>query len=428
MEAKTVENSMDRPCEKPVGAQEVIRKGISLACHLRFNRMELAGALGDLGTILPLGIGMIVINGIDPLALFACVGIYYLFSGVYFGVTMPVEPMKVIGAYAIATGIAAPQIFAASLINGLFLLVVGVTGAITLIGKYTPKPVIRGVQLSTGVLLVSQGVKMMLGSSQFQVIRRAAEPYLSFQHLGVLPIGILIGVVLGFLTLLLLDNRRLPAALVVVFIGLFLGLIMGTHEGLDKLELGINIPRLLPSGIPPWADFATALFVLAIPQLPMTIGNSVIATADLAKDYFGESSKKVTYPAICLSLATANIMSFLFGGMPMCHGAGGLASRFRFGARTAGSNVISGILFLLLAVLLGTHALAVVYLIPMSALGVLLIFAGSQLSLTILDLKGRKDLFVPLMMVGITLASNLAVGFMVGIALAYALKSEKLAI
>jgi SulP family sulfate permease len=399
-----------------------------MAARYQFNRMELAGALGDLGTILPLGIGMIVINGLDPLALFACVGIYYLFSGMFFGVTMPVEPMKVIGAYAIATGIAAPQIFAASLINGLFLLLVGVTGAITLIGKYTPKPVIRGVQLSTGVLLVSQGVKMMLGSSQFQVIRRAAEPYLSLQHLGPLPIGILIGVVLGFLTLLLLDNRKLPAALVVVFIGLILGLILGTHEGLDKLVLGINIPRLLPSGIPPWADFATALFVLAIPQLPMTIGNSVIATGDLAKEYFGESSKKVTYPALCMSLATANIMSFFFGGMPMCHGAGGLASRFRFGARTAGSNIISGILFLLLALLLGSHALSVVYLIPMSALGVLLVFAGSQLALTILDLKGRKDLFVPLMMVGITLASNLAVGFIAGIALAYALKSEKLTI
>lgn len=399
-----------------------------MAARYQFNRMELAGALGDLGTILPLGIGMIVINGLDPLALFACVGIYYLFSGFYFGVTMPVEPMKVIGAYAIATGIAAPQIFAATLINGLFLLVVGVTGAMTLIGKYTPKPVIRGVQLSTGVLLVSQGVKMMLGSSQFQVIRRAAEPYLSLQHLGPLPIGILIGVVLGFLTLLLLDNRRLPAALVVVVIGVFLGLILGTHEGLDKLVLGVNIPRLLPTGIPPWADFATSLFVLALPQLPMTIGNSVIATGDLAKEYFGESSKKVTYPAICMSLATANIMSFFFGGMPMCHGAGGLASRFRFGARTAGSNIISGFLFLLLALLLGSHALSVVYLIPMSALGVLLVFAGSQLALTILDLKGRKDLFVPLMMVGITLASNLAVGFIAGIALAYALKSEKLTI
>jgi len=399
-----------------------------MTARYQFNRMELAGALGDLGTILPLGIGMIVINGLDPLALFACVGIYYLFSGVYFGMTMPVEPMKVIGAYAIATGIAAPQIFAASLINGLFLLVVGVTGAMTLIGKYTPKPVIRGVQLSTGVLLVSQGVKMMLGSSQFQVIHRAAEPYLSLQHLGPLPIGILIGVVLGFLTLLLLDNRRLPAALVVVFIGLLVGLILGTHEGLDELELGINIPRLLPSGIPPWADFATSLFVLAIPQLPMTIGNSVIATGDLAKEYFRESSKKVTYPAICMSLAAANIMSFFFGGMPMCHGAGGFASRFRFGARTAGSNIISGLLFLLLALLLGSHALSVVYLIPVSALGVLLVFAGSQLALTILDLKERKDIFVPLMMVGITLASNLAVGFIVGIALAYALKSEKLTI
>lgn len=399
-----------------------------MGVQIRFSRLEVAGALGDLGTILPLGIGMIVINGLDPLALFACVGIFYLFSGLYFGVTMPVEPMKVISAYAIATGIAAPQIFAASLINGLFLLVVGLTGAMTVIGKYTPKPVTRGVQLSTGVLLISQGVKMMLGSSQFQVIRSAAEPYLSVQTLGPLPIGILIGVVLGFLTLLLLDNRKLPAALVVVCVGLSIGLVLGTHEGLDKLKLGINIPHFLPSGIPPWADFAAALFILAIPQLPMTIANSVIAVGDLSKEYFGASSRKTTYPAICVSLGAANVMSFFFGGMPMCHGAGGLASRFRFGARTAGSNIISGLLFLLLALFLGSHALSVVYLIPMSALGVLLVFAGSQLALTILDLSGRKEHFVALTMVGITFASNLAVGFIVGIVVAYALKSDRLAV
>jgi SulP family sulfate permease len=82
----------------------------------------------------------------------------------------------------------------------------------------------------------------------------------------------------------------------------------------------------------------------------------------------------------------------------------------------------------MLAVFLGIHALAVVYLIPMSILGVLLIFAGSQLALTIIDMKERKDLFVALIMLGITLASNLAIGFVVGLAIAYALKSEKLAI
>ena len=112
----------------------------------------------------------------------------------------------------------------------------------------------------------------------------------------------------------------------------------------------------------------------------------------------------------------------------MCHGAGGLASRYRFGARTAGSNILSGLIFLGLALILGREALSIFYLLPMSALGVLLIFAGSQLTLTLLDMKTRKELFIPMMIIGITLASNLAVGFVTGIALAYALKSERLTV
>jgi SulP family sulfate permease len=112
--------------------------------------------------------------------------------------------------------------------------------------------------------------------------------------------------------------------------------------------------------------------------------------------------------------------------MPLCHGAGGLAAHYRFGARTAGSNLMIGSIFILLAVLLGIHSLSVIYLIPMSILGVLLVFAGSQLALTIIDMKLRKELFVVLVMLGITIASNLAVSFITGIAIAYALKSDKL--
>jgi SulP family sulfate permease len=122
----------------------------------------------------------------------------------------------------------------------------------------------------------------------------------------------------------------------------------------------------------------------------------------------------------------ANFLSFAVGGMPLCHGAGGLAAHYRFGARTAGSNLMIGMLFLAFALFLGVHALSVVYLLPMAILGVLLIFAGAQLGLTVIDITARKDLFVSLLMLGITLASNLAIGFLVGIAVAYALKSERL--
>jgi SulP family sulfate permease len=359
---------------------------------------------------------------------FFSVGLFYIFSGLYYGVTVPVQPMKVIGAYAIATAMSASQIVASGVVMGVFLLVVGATGTMRIIGKWIPTPVVRGVQISTGTLLMAQGVRFMVGSSKFQILRQAAEPYLSLQSLGPIPIGIVIGIIGGVLTLLLLDNKKFPAGLLVVLLGLGVGWVAGTHQGFDKLRLGISMPSILPFGMPAAADFTVALLVLVLPQIPMTLGNAVIANADLSRQYFGEGSKRVTYGALCISMSLANFLSFVVGGMPLCHGAGGLAAHYRFGARTAGSNLMIGVIFVLLAVFLGVHTLAVVHLIPISILGVLLLFAGSQLAMTITDMKERKDLFVALVMLGITLASNLAIGFGVGIAVAYALKSERLTV
>jgi SulP family sulfate permease len=339
---------------------------------------------------------------------------------------MPVEPMKVIGAYAVATGISPGQIQASSLWIFLILLVIGGTGLITHIGRYIPKPVVRGVQLSTGVLLINQGVKLILGTSTFQALHHAAEPYLHLQHLGPIPIGIVLGAVLGVLTLLLLEYKRLPAAIVVVGAGILTGILVGTREGLHQMQPGIFLPRWLPFGVPTADDFTFALLVLVLPQVPMTLGNAVMANADLSLQYFPRDGHRVTYKALCLSMALANLMSFFLGGMPMCHGAGGLASRYRFGARTAGSNLIIGGIFIVLSLVLGEHIVGAINLLPMAALGVLLIFAGAQLSLTLLDAKTRKELFTPILVLGITLASNLAVGFLAGLAIAYALKSEKL--
>jgi SulP family sulfate permease len=399
-----------------------------MAFKTRFNRFELAGSLGDLGTILPLALGMIMINGLDAMSLFLCVGLYYVFSGAYFRVTTPVQPMKVIGAYAVATGISACQIMASGAILGIVLIIIGGTKAINFLGRHIPKATVRGVQLSTGVLLITQGVKLMLGTSEIQAHSTSAEPFLAFQSIGALPLGILLGVLGGVATLLLIENRRLPAGLIIILGGLALGLFLGTREGLDQLRIGMNLPKILPFGIPSGGDFLSALLLLVLPQLPMTLGNAVVAEADLSREYFGEASKKVTYRSLCISMGLANLGSYVLGGMPLCHGAGGLAAHYRFGARTAGSNFMIGAIFIFFAVFLGSNSVALFTLIPMAVLGVLLIFAGSQLALTLLDVGSRKDLFVCVMILGLTIASNLAVGFLVGIGLAYALKWNKMSI
>jgi SulP family sulfate permease len=352
-------------------------------------------------------------------------GVFYILAGIYYGVTVPVQPMKVIGAYAIATAMNASQITAAGYLMGLVLLLIGVTGAITFIGKYIPLSVVRGVQLSTGTLLMVQGIKLMLGTSMLQKINQTVEPYLSVQSIGPVPIGIIIGIAGACLTLLLLENNKFPAGLVVVVAGLALGLLLGNRQNLNELRIGINLPNFLPFGWPSRADFAFASFALVLPQIPMTLGNAVIAYTDLSGEYFKEQSGRVTYRAACISMALAIFFSSTFGGMPLCHGAGGLAAHYRFGARTAGSNIMIGTVFIALAVFFGSRSLVLINLLPLAVLGILLLFAGSQLCLTILDLTKPKDMFVSLVILGITLATNLATGFIAGVAVAYFIKHQK---
>lgn len=396
--------------------------------NYKFDRMELAGSLGDLGTLLPIAIAMVLFNGLNPLGVFLTIGLFYIISGIYFGVTVPVQPMKIIGAYAIATAMNAQQILASSLLISIVLLLLGVTGAIDIIRKITPISVIRGVQLSTGTMLVAGGVKFMLGTSTFQLLQDAAEPYLAIQAIGGIPVGLIIGAAGALVTLFFLDNKIFPAGLILVLGGFVIGLALGARFELEVKGIGFNLPEILPFGFPKSVDFTYALLILVLPQIPMTLGNAVLAYTDLSKEYFGPRSSRVTNRNACISMALANFVSYLLGGMPMCHGAGGLAAHYRFGARTAGSNVFIGTLFVLLAVLLGGNIVSFFNLMPMSILGVLLIFAGSQLALTIIDLKNRKDYFVAVLILGITLASNLAAGFIAGLVVAKLLDWDKLSI
>jgi SulP family sulfate permease len=382
----------------------------------RFDRLEVAGSLGDLGTLLPLAIGMILLNKLHATNVFVLIGIFYIVAGHYFGVPVPVQPMKVIGAYAIATGLTPTQIVSSSLWMGIFMLFLGITGLIQLIGKYTPKSTVRGVQLGVGVVLMIKGLKLII----------EPDPNLAIQAIGPVSMSVILGTAGLFLTFLLLDNKKLPAALVLVVLGIVLGIFIGKPIDSASLNWGIHLPKPLPYGWPSVEDIIWVIPVLVLPQIPMTIGNAIISNTDITHEYFGERARRATYRSVANSQGLADIASFFFGGIPMCHGAGGLAAHYRFGARTAGSNVIIGGIFVLLALIFGENIVAILKLLPFSLLGVLLVFAGLQLALMIQDLRDRKDLFVALLMLGIALATNLGVAFVIGIIAAYGFKSDKL--
>lgn len=392
-----------------------------------FNRMEFAGSLGDLGTLLPLGVGMIMINGLAPGAVFLGVALFYILSGLYYRITCPVEPMKVISAYALATGISAVQIQASCLWLFVLLLFLGATGLITNLSRLISMQVIRGIQLSASLLLLIQGIKLIVGKSPLQLLHQAPEPFLSVQAIGPITISWIIGGILALIALLFLENKKIPAAIIVVGTGFGMGFLLGNPAPVH-LDPGFSGITLFPYGIPQYSDFLSALLLLALPQVPMTIGSAVIGTADLSSQYFPETGTKVTHRALCLGMSLANLVSFFLGGMPICQGVGGLASRYRFGARTGGSNLIIGTIFLALVLLFGPQSVDIIHLIPFSALGVLLSFAGIQLGLSVLDLRLRSEMAVALVMAGVTLATNLSIACIIGMLFDAVLKWRKIAL
>ena len=394
----------------------------------QFNRMEFSGSLGDLGTLLPLTMGMIMVNGVSATGTFFTIGLFYICAGLYFGVPVPVQPMKAISSYAIATGVSVSQISGSAALTCIFLFFIGISGSINLIGRIVPKSVIRGIQLSTGILLMIQGVRLIIGQSPQQLTAGSAEPFFSITSIGPIPIGICFGILGALITLFLMHNKKYPAALVLIVTGFVTGLFFTKSGTITNISFGFHLPELLPFGLPTQPDLLIAFFVLVLPQIPMTMGNAIIANADLSKEYFGVQSEKVTYKTTTLSMAFANGISFLLGGIPLCHGAGGLAAHYKFGARTGGSNIIIGMIFLFLALFFGNHAVSLMHLLPLSILGVLLIFAGGQLGLTILDMMNRKDMFVVLIILTITLTTNLSWAFGVGLITAHLLQTKKLSI
>ena len=373
--------------------------------RLKFNRMELAGSLADLGTMLPLLIPLVIINGVNATIALLMVGLFYIGAGLYYQIPIPVQPLKAVAAIAIAGGFSANVIAASGLIMGLFMFLMASTGLINQVARVFTKPVIRGIQVALGLLLFTKGAQYIVGSNLF-VSGQIAPVY------GI-PLNIIIGVAGIMVAALLITNKKIPAAIVLVGFGVLIGLAFK----LPTISLGPQIPS---PRLPSIMDFQTALVLLVLPQIPVTLSNSVIATSDLAKKYFRNG--RASHRALSSSVCVANFASGAFGGIPMCHGAGGLAAHYRFGARTGGANLIIGGIFVAMALIFGSSAMSILGLIPLSILGVLLASSGIQMMLLANDVKKELDLLVVFTIVGLNVATDMTIAFITGIILYYVLR------
>ena len=369
-----------------------------------YNKMEFAGAFGDLGTLIPFVVGYITINKMDPLGILVAFGIFKIFAGLYFKTPIPIQPMKAIGGMAIShPGLITPgMIWGSGIFTGIFWLLMGVTGAITWIEKITTKPVVRGIMLGLGLNFIAEGMGMM-----------REQPLLA--------IG---GVVITFL---LLGSRRFPAMLCLLAYGAITALIERPQlmQELSHLSLRFRLPELTFGKIS-LKELLAGCVMLGIPQAPLTLGNAIIGTVAENNVHFPD--RKVTARKISLDHGFMNLISTCLGGIPLCHGAGGLAGHIRFGARTGGALVILGVMVLLIGLFLSDSVAFLFQVFPRSILGIILFFAGLELALVIRDIRLRKEnLYVLLLTAGIAMW-NMGIAYLAGLLLYYGIKRRWIAI
>jgi len=373
---------------------------------------ELSGALGDLGTLVPLTVALITVNGLPATSVFFGVGVAYLLTGLFYRLPIPVQPLKAVAAIAIARGLPGTTVAAAGWWMGGLLLLFALTGLSRWLDRFFTRPVIRGIQLGLGLMLVQSGLMLV---SRPQVVPGGEERVI---HLAsrALPLGWLVAAAALLLLGLALRHRRyLASLLLLAFGGLTALTVGGAGQVLGGIRLGIALP--VPA-LPSIADLMSALLFLVLPQIPLTLGNAVFATVDTAQAYFGSQARRVTPRNLLTTMGISQLVAALFGGVPVCHGSGGLTAHYRLGARTGAAPLIMGALCLALALFVDGNALPVLALIPYPVLGILLAFVGIQHGLLVRDLRGWEEAGVALTTALLGFATgNLALGFGGGILL-----------
>lgn len=370
------------PSERPSGPG-------TAPARLRFDRNELAGAFGDIGTDLPLLVGMILAAGLPSASVLILFGAMQVLTAVYYRLPMPVQPLKAVAVLVIAQGLSGELIYGAGLAIGAVMLLLTVTGGVDWIARVVPKCVVRGIQFGLGLQLASLALK--------DYVR--AEGAVGY---GLAAVGFVIAVALR-------GNRRFPAALFVIGLGVAYAAVFKLDWAAAQHSFGVRLPEF---HTPSLEAVGQGFLLLALPQIPLSIGNSLLATRQIVRDLFPERALSIRRVGWTYSLM--NLLAPWWGGVPVCHGSGGLAGHYAFGARTGGSVVIYGAFYLALGLFFSAGFRHLIEVFPKPILGVILLFEALTLLLLVRDqFEAKGELFIALL-VGL-MASGLPYGYVIGL-------------
>ncbi|MCX7173686.1 MAG: putative sulfate/molybdate transporter [Proteobacteria bacterium] len=342
----------------------------------RYNLSELAGAFGDLGTLIPFVVAYVSILKMDPASLFLGFGATLIGAGLYYRTPFPVQPMKAIGAAAItqtagAVALTSSMVIGAGVATAVIWLFLGLTGLAKRLSEWVPRPALLGVIMGLGFSFMLEGIRMMA------------------DHWAV-SAGLLA------LTLALLARSRFPAMVLLLIAGSIAALIQqpSLADDLALIKPALRLPAFAWPALA-WQDIWMGALLLALPQLPLTFGNALIAITEENNRLFPD--RPVSEHKVALSTGLLNLWSSALGGIPMCHGAGGMAGHVKFGARTGGASIMLGVLLLLVGLFFSDSISTLFRLFPPFVLGVILFLAGAELAIGSRDPHPEKvDRFIVL--------------------------------
>lgn len=360
----------------------------SLKRRIRIDRHEFAGSFGDIGTDFPLITGMILAGGLDAASVLIMFGAMQVMTGLLYGLPMPAQPLKAVAVLVIAGGVTPEVLYGGGLAIGLAMLILTLTGLVEWLDRHIPKAVIRGIQVGLGLKLAQLALGDYVQAAGFE--------------------GYVLAAVCFALILTLSGSRRLPAALPVIALGVVYGLVSNPGAAGLGSTFGLALPR--PS-VPSTGDVLEGFLVLGLAQLPLSLGNSLFATRQLARDLFG---REIGIRKIALTYSAMNLVNPVLSGVPTCHGSGGMAGHYAFGARTGGAPLIYGALYLGLGLFLSRGFDRVVHLFPLPVLGVILLFEGLALARLVRDMTGDAFQLGIVLLVALS-ALALPYGFLVGL-------------
>ena len=316
---------------------------------------ELSGSLGDLGTYLPLVIGLSKLNLIDINTVLFLTGILNIVTAIAWDIPMPVQPMKSISMIAITENtLTKEQIMTSGILVGSIVLLLGLTKMIDQFNKIISKSIISGIQLGLGLNMSIKGINYIYNLNLIEQI---------------------ISIILALLTFISFNYNKIPSALLLVILGSVYSIfIMESNYYIFKIPIDIDTIQNIKKN-----DWYYGFINGALPQLPLTLMNSVISVCALSKELFPEN-KKVTRISVSSSVGLMNLLTCPLGCLPMCHGAGGLAGQYKFGARNGFSILFLGLIKIILGLTCGNILNNILYSFPDGILGILLLYSGIELA------------------------------------------------